>query len=201
MFVDVEGWLETLGGAAEGDLDPLDQEDVEGQQNETWIPFWFALMTKEYKGLVDSRSLQYSTSPDEELPEHAIPLPVARTLEPCVLDENGQFEPNLTILRLEARDCEFTLTIPPPLHAPSVEERVYSFKGPDATTAAGWVQALREESDASPFRLSVKSPEEISFLAAAYRWMEEVFSEHATHKLQVLRSVSIAFVYLETMHD
>ena len=99
MFVDVEGWLETPG--VDRHQDPL---DVEGQQNETWIPFWFALMTKEYKGLVDSRSLQYSTSPDEELPEHAIPLPVARTLEPCVLDENGQFEPNLTILRLEARD-------------------------------------------------------------------------------------------------
>ena len=163
VFVDVEGWLETLA-VEEG-----------SEKEESWVPFWFALMTKEASGLADSRSLQYSSSPEIELPEHAIPLPLARALEPCVRDHIGHFDINLTTLRLEARDCVFTLSIPPPRHAPSLEERVYTFRAEDAATAAGWVYALQDESNASPFRQDAKSEEEVSFLSSAYTWMEEVF--------------------------
>ena len=49
-----------------------------------WQKRWFALMTKEENGFVDSRSLQYFSSEptlDQE-PEHAIPLPLGRSLEP-----------------------------------------------------------------------------------------------------------------------
>jgi hypothetical protein len=168
VFVDVEGWLETLI-----------------VEEESWAPFWFALLTKEVSGLVESRSLQYSSSPQPEMPEHAIPLPVARTLEPCARDELGNFERDLTILSLETRDCEFTLAFPPPAYAPAPEGRTYRFKAEDAATAAAWIQALQDESTASPFRKAAKSKEEVDFLTAAYLWIAEVFSEHSPHKLQV----------------
>jgi hypothetical protein len=175
VFVDVEGWLEVL----------VTEKKEEGANTEQiWVPFWFALLTKESDGLVDSRSLQYSSSPGDE-PDHAIPLPAARTLEPCVLDDEGRFDSNLTTLQLEARDCTFSLTVPPPPHAPSVGEHVYVFTAKDSATAAAWICALGDESNASPFRRSAPAAEEICFLSAARAWMAEVFSVEAPHKVQV----------------
>ena len=188
--MDVEGWLEVLVTAKKEEGDNTE---------ETWIPFWFALLTKESDGLVDSRSLQYSSSPGDE-PDHAIPLPASRSLEPCVLDNEGRFDSDLTILQLEARDCTFHLTVPPPRHAPSVGEHVYVFAAKDSATAAAWICALCDESNASPFRRSRPAEEEICFLSAAHTWMTEVFSEHAPHKVQVCASLMAAPFLLQCSH-
>ena len=110
----------------------------------------------------------FSSEPtlDQE-PEHAIPLPVGRKLEPY-------------------KDIQFKLRLPaPPLqtkgdvriqmrNGDGDGERVYCFRAQNEVVARAWVLALRDESNSSERRKAGVSPEEAAFLSAARAWMAEV---------------------------
>ena len=172
---------------------------------------WFAIITKEFMGRVDSCSLQFfDREPrlDEE-PMHAIPLPLGRTIE-----------------RDAANDCCFTLRFrnpaaaavavaaaaeddfaPPPFDDDDDDDEppppfgddgppltpparggecAFHFTADNGSTAAAWVATLTDESRASVARLAPVSPPLQAWRTEARAWMMTVLQQHNRRKLRDL---------------
>jgi len=161
IFVEFEGWLEKKTST----------------KPHRWQKRWFALMTKENNGLVDSRSLQYfSTQPSlDQEPEHAIPLAVGRKLE--------QYKPLQFRLRLPAPPVKTAAKIKMRL-GDDDGERVYCFRAQTEVQAAAWLMALRDESNSSERRTRGLTAEEAQFLSASRAWMAEVLAKFNAPKVK-----------------